>query len=80
MTDIGLPARLSPELQRPEWPDGAEKPAVGACFAGYNRHRMTGDRRTVSHIVVLEERRVFGWAVVDPDGRYGDPAPEPKSP
>jgi uncharacterized protein YndB with AHSA1/START domain len=80
VTDIGLPARLSPELQRAEWLDGARQPAVGACFAGYNRHRMIGEWRTVSHVVELEEQRVFGWAVVDPDGRYGDAVPDPGKP
>ncbi|WP_217575844.1 SRPBCC family protein [Streptomyces sp. GbtcB7] len=80
VTDIGLPARLSPELQRVEWLDGAEGPAMGACFAGCNRHRMVGEWWTVSHVVQLEEQRVFGWAVVDPDGRYGDPVPDPAKP
>ena len=76
VTDIGLPARLSPELQRVEWLDGAEGPALGARFAGYNRHRAIGEWRTVSHVVELEEQRVFGWAVVAPDGRYGDTVPD----
>ncbi|MER5185193.1 SRPBCC family protein [Streptomyces sp. NPDC002896] len=80
VTDIGLPALLSPELQRAEWLDGAEGPAVGACFAGYNRHRLIGEWRTVSHVVELEEQQAFGWAVVDPDGRYGDPVPDPAKP
>ncbi|MEV4453717.1 SRPBCC family protein [Streptomyces mirabilis] len=80
VTDIGLPARLSPELQRVEWLDGAEGPAVGACFAGCNRHRMVGEWWTVSHVVQLEEQRVFGWTVVDPDGRYGDPVQDPAKP
>ncbi|MGW2525105.1 SRPBCC family protein [Streptomyces sp. NPDC001617] len=80
VTDIGLPARLSPELQRVQWLDGAEGPEIGARFAGYNHHRLVGDWRTVSHVVELEEQRVFGWAVVDPDGRYGDPAPDPARP
>ncbi|KOU63477.1 polyketide cyclase [Streptomyces sp. MMG1533] len=80
VTDIGLSARLSPELQRVEWLDGAEEPAVGARFAGYNRHRMAGEWWTVSYVVRLEERRVFGWAVTDPEGRYGDPAPDPAKP
>ncbi|WSP87002.1 SRPBCC family protein [Streptomyces sp. NBC_01235] len=80
VTDIGLPARLSPELQRAEWLDGAEGPAAGTCFAGYNRHRMIGEWRTVSHVVECEEQRVFGWAVVDADGRFGDPAPDPAKP
>ncbi|MDQ0989320.1 SRPBCC family protein [Streptomyces sp. V3I7] len=78
VTDIGLPARLSPELQRAEWLEGAAGPAVGARFAGYNRHRMIGEWRTVSHVVELVEGRVFGWAVVDPDGRYGDPVSDPE--
>ncbi|MFF8591194.1 SRPBCC family protein [Streptomyces sp. NPDC015220] len=80
VTDIGLPARLSPELQRAEWLAGAVAPALGASFVGYNSHPMNGEWRTVSHIVELEERRVFGWAVVDPDGRYGDDAPDPARP
>jgi hypothetical protein len=80
MTDIGLHARLSPELQRVQWLDGAEGPTVGARFAGYNHHRLIGDWRTVSHVVELEEQRVFGWVVVDPDGRFGDPAPDPSKP
>ncbi|MEV7080859.1 hypothetical protein AB0N88_20345 [Streptomyces sp. NPDC093516] len=41
---------------------------------------MIGEWRTVSHVVEWEEQRVFGWAVVDPDGRFGDPAAEPVSP
>ncbi|MCX5255141.1 SRPBCC family protein [Streptomyces canus] len=80
MTDIGVPARLSPELQRVQWLDGAEGPTVGARFAGYNHHRLVGDWRTVSHVVELEEQRVFGWVVVDADGRFGDPAPDPAKP
>ncbi|MEU6579027.1 SRPBCC family protein [Streptomyces sp. NPDC046805] len=80
VTDIGLPARLSPELQRAEWLDGAEGPAVGARFVGYNRHRMIGEWRTVSHVVELAQQQVFGWAVVDPDGRYGDPVADPEKP
>ncbi|MEU6256749.1 SRPBCC family protein [Streptomyces sp. NPDC047043] len=77
VTDIALPARLSPELQRVEWLDGVQGPAVGARFAGYNRHRMIGEWRTVSHIVELEEQRVFCWAVVDEDGRFGTPSRRP---
>ncbi|MER5907567.1 SRPBCC family protein [Streptomyces mirabilis] len=34
VTDIGLPARLSPELQRVEWLDGAEGPCGGGVFRG----------------------------------------------
>ncbi|MFF1483489.1 SRPBCC family protein [Streptomyces sp. NPDC058319] len=76
VTDIHLPARLSPELQRVEWLDGADRPALGARFEGHNSNPLAGDWRTVSHVVELDERRVFAWAVTDPDGRYGAPAPD----
>ncbi|MCD9873319.1 SRPBCC family protein [Streptomyces guryensis] len=80
VTDIALPARLSPELQRVEWLGGVEEPAVGARFAGYARHRLLGEWRTVSHVVELEEQRVFCWAVVDEDGRFGTPSRLPSHP
>ncbi|MFI7504753.1 SRPBCC family protein [Streptomyces sp. NPDC049687] len=80
VTDIALPARLSPELQRVEWLDGARGPAVGRRFAGYNRHRLIGEWRTVSHVLEIEEQRVFCWAVVDEDGWFGTPSPPPSSP
>ncbi len=40
-----------------EWLDGAEAPAPGARFAGYNHHRMIDEWRKVSHIAELEEQR-----------------------
>ncbi|MCZ9354712.1 SRPBCC family protein [Streptomyces mutabilis] len=80
MTDIRLPARLSPELRRVEWLGGAERPSVGARFAGYNHHRQLGEWRTVSQVVELDEQRVFAWAVMDADGRYGEPTLGPAAP
>lgn len=77
VTDIRLPASLSPELQRVAWLDGAAGPALGARFEGYNRHEHLGEWRTVSHVVELVEQRVFAWAVTDADGRYGAPALDP---
>ncbi|MFA3878614.1 SRPBCC family protein [Streptomyces sp. MMCC 100] len=77
VTDIHLPARLSPELQRVAWLDGALRPAVGARFEGHNSHPLLGEWRTVSHVVRLDEHRAFGWAVVDEDGRFGEPAGGP---
>ncbi|MGX1548503.1 SRPBCC family protein [Streptomyces adustus] len=77
VTDIGLPARLSPELQRVAWLDGADGPSAGACFEGYNHHRQLGEWRTVSHVVELDEPHVFAWAVTDADGRYGEPTLDP---
>ncbi|MET7290278.1 SRPBCC family protein [Streptomyces sp. NPDC005573] len=77
VTDIGLAARLSPELQRVSWLDGADRPAPGARFEGHNRHEALGEWRTVSHVVELDEPRVFAWAVTDADGRYGEPTLDP---
>ncbi|MGW1058101.1 SRPBCC family protein [Micromonospora rubida] len=73
VTDIHLPARLSPELQRVEWIDGADSPTLGASFVGYNRHEQIGEWRTVSQVVELEEQRRFGWIVLDVDGRFAGP-------
>ncbi|KUN80913.1 polyketide cyclase [Streptomyces bungoensis] len=77
VTDIRLPALLSPELQRVAWLDGADGPLVGACFEGYNSHQQLGEWRTVSHVVELDEQRVFAWVVTDADGRYGEPTSDP---
>jgi hypothetical protein len=77
VTDIRLPARLSPELQRVAWLDGAARPVVGARFEGHNKHQLLGDWRTVSYVVELDEHRVFAWAVTDADGLYGEPTLDP---
>ncbi|WP_316525510.1 SRPBCC family protein [Kitasatospora brasiliensis] len=55
VTDIGLPARLSPELHRVAWLDGARGPAVGARFEGHNRRENMPDWRTVCEITELTE-------------------------
>ncbi|MFE4517361.1 SRPBCC family protein [Kitasatospora sp. NPDC056783] len=79
VTDIGLPARLSPELQRVAWLDGARGPAVGARFEGHNSRENMPDWRTVSEITELTEPAgaagpgAFAWGVMDADGRYGEP-------
>lgn len=80
VTDIHVPARPSPEPQRMEWIDGAAGPAVGAAFAGYNRHPLLGEWRTVSRAVELREPRVFGWVVLDRDGRFAGSGPAPAEP
>ncbi|MER5638972.1 SRPBCC family protein [Kitasatospora sp. NPDC002227] len=77
VTDIELPIRLSPELHRVTWLDGAEGPALGARFEGHNRSELLGDWRTVSHVVELAELSAFAWAVTDEDGRYGAPTQDP---
>ncbi|MBH1936670.1 SRPBCC family protein [Streptomyces sp. AV19] len=70
VSDIGLPARLSPELQRTAWLDGATGPELGARFEGFNRHPVAGEWRTVSQVSDLEPERRFGWAVLY--GESGD--------
>ncbi|MCZ9340781.1 SRPBCC family protein, partial [Streptomyces sp. TRM76130] len=80
VTDIRLPARLSPELRRVAWLDGVDRPAVGARFEGHNRHRLLGEWRTVSQVTELVPRQTFTWAVMDYDGRYGPPALDPARP
>ncbi|MEU4257211.1 SRPBCC family protein [Streptomyces fradiae] len=80
VTDIGLPARLSPELTSATWLDGASAPALGARFEGHNSHPRAGTWRTHSHVVELVEHRAFAWAVTDPDGCFGDAAPDPARP
>ncbi|MFD8702431.1 SRPBCC family protein [Kitasatospora sp. NPDC059648] len=88
VTDIELPARLSPELQRVAWLGGAggadgvgkvggvDGPALGSRFEGFNSRPNTRDWRTVSEVVELAEHRVFAWAVMDADGRFGAPVSE----
>ncbi|MEU1286397.1 SRPBCC family protein [Kitasatospora sp. NPDC005856] len=89
VTDIGLPARLSPELRRVAWLGGADAPAVGARFEGHNSRADMPDWRTVSEVTELtgsddgtadgpgpdgpDGRCVFAWGVMDVDGRYGEP-------
>ncbi|WP_158889413.1 SRPBCC family protein [Amycolatopsis anabasis] len=75
VTDIELPARFSPELQRVRWLDGAEGPAMGARFEGRNENSGLGEWKTVSRVVEFDAPRAFAWAVSDPDGRFGDPEP-----
>lgn len=63
--DIGVPARFSAELQEARWLD--EGPAVGARFAGRNRHAAAGEWETTSVVTELEPMRAFAWAVGDPE-------------
>ncbi|GGX28956.1 SRPBCC family protein [Streptomyces lomondensis] len=62
----GMP-ELSAELQSVRWLDGAAGPAVGARFAGRNRHEALGEWETTSTVVAYDPQRVFSWAVGDPD-------------
>ncbi|WP_335936739.1 SRPBCC family protein [Streptomyces sp. PTD5-9] len=77
VTDVRLPARFSPELQRVAWLDGADGPVVGARFEGVNHRELLGEWRTVSQVTEVDEHRAFAWAVMDADGRFGEPTLDP---
>ena len=63
VTDLSVPARFSDEYQGGEWL-GGDGPAVGARFAGHNRHPATGFEWTAESVITdCEPGRVLGWAV-----------------
>lgn len=68
VTDIGLPARFSPEFQGAEWLDGATGPAVGARFLGRNVHPVAGTWQTICTIVDYEPRQRIEYVVTGPPG------------
>ncbi|MER5476167.1 SRPBCC family protein [Streptomyces sp. NPDC002734] len=74
VADIEEMSKGSPELKRTEWLDGATGPAVGARYIGHNEHPIAGKGRTLAHITEFEPERRLTWAVLDVDGRFGDPA------
>jgi hypothetical protein len=63
VTDITLPVRFSPELQKVEWLDGADHVTVGARFRGYNKHDKLGEWHTDSSVVEVEDGARWVWAV-----------------
>lgn len=69
VSDISTSARYSPELQEVEWLDGAEGPAVGACFLGRNSSDSLGEWRSVSRVAEFVEPLSFRWEVVPEDDR-----------
>ncbi|MCW2515244.1 MAG: Polyketide cyclase / dehydrase and lipid transport [Mycobacterium sp.] len=68
VTDIGLPARCSPELQSVEWLGGADGVAVGARFCGTNKHDALGSWQTECEVVEVEEGRRWVWNAIGPKG------------
>ena len=68
VTDIGLPARCSSELQRAEWLGDADGVKVGARFSRQQRARRDGDWQTECEVVEVEEGRRWVWNVVGPEG------------
>ncbi|POX49322.1 SRPBCC family protein [Streptomyces sp. Ru71] len=71
VSDIATSTRYSPELREVEWLDGADGPAVGACFTGRNHNEHLGEWRTVSRVSAMEEARLFTWEVVRQSDRDG---------
>ena len=68
VTDIGLPARCSAELQAAEWLDGADSVALGARFAGRNQNAAMGNWETVCQVTEVDHQRRWVYDVVGPDG------------
>lgn len=64
VTDIGLPAHFSPELQRAEWLHGAEGVAVGNRFRGVNRNDAMGEWTTECVVTEVEPQRRWTWDVI----------------
>ncbi|MGH3560226.1 MAG: SRPBCC family protein [Mycobacterium sp.] len=63
VTDITLPVRFSPELQKVQWLDGADHVSVGARFRGYNKHASLGEWQTDCRVVEVEEGTRWVWEV-----------------
>jgi Polyketide cyclase / dehydrase and lipid transport len=68
VTDIGLPARCSAELQAVEWLDDSGRVEVGARFRGRSSHEALGDWETVCEVVEVEDNRRWVWNVVSSQG------------
>ena len=54
VTDIGLPARCSAELQSVEWLGDADGVRVGARFRGSSEHAALGSWQTECEVVEVE--------------------------
>jgi hypothetical protein len=68
VTDIGLSARCSSELQAVDWLDGATTVGVGARFYGRSKHEAFGDWSTVCEVVEVEDQRRWVYDVTGPEG------------
>jgi hypothetical protein len=63
--DIDLPARFSSEFEGATWLDPG--PALGARFAGRNRHPAIGSWETTCWVTRYDPPLAFAWAVADPE-------------
>jgi hypothetical protein len=64
VSDINLPSAYSTEFLGARWID--DGPALGARFAGRNRHDSLGEWETISWVNLYDPLHSFGWAVSDP--------------
>ena len=67
VSDVGVPARFSTELQEGRWLDVDGEPTAGSRFVGRNHHPAAGEWETTCVVTVWEPERAFAWAVGDPD-------------
>lgn len=68
VTDIGLPARCSSELQGVEWLGDSDGVAVGARFRGTNQHEAMGTWQVECEVVEVDEGRRWVWNALGSDG------------
>lgn len=68
VTDIGLPARCSSELEAVEWLGESDGVEVGARFRGRNKHEAFGDWSTVCEVVEVQDGRRWVYNVIGPEG------------
>ena len=69
ISDINLSARLGTELQKAEWIEPADGPALDATFRGFNKHEAMGMEWIVVCLVShCDPGRSFGWQVTGDDG------------
>lgn len=68
VTDIGLPARCSTELQSVDWLGDADGVKVGARFRGSNQNEALGAWQTECEVVEVDECRRWVWHALGPAG------------
>ena len=68
VTDIGLPARCSSELQSAQWLGDSDGVEVGARFRGCNEHAALGTWQTECEVVEVVDERRWVWNVIGSDG------------
>jgi uncharacterized protein YndB with AHSA1/START domain len=66
VSDIGLMAELSAEVEKVEWVEGGDPPHVGDVFSGHNTHPRAGRWTSTNRIATCEPARAFGWDTGDP--------------